>query len=321
MRCTARWRRSPIRGDPDRRAWHRRPAAAGPDEDVAAELERSAGRAQARGGLAAAAAFLERAVLLTADPGAACRSHAGGGTGQPARRRLRQGPGAARHGGGRAVWTSSPSAPVDLLRGQIVFAFGLGSDAPPLLFKAAERLESLDLDLARETYLSAWMAALFAGRLAGPAIWTAYLARARALPARWRTAPRPVDLVLDGLALLITERTSRCGRGCGRRPRLRRAPTSPEAGSAGARWPGGGPAMGGTTTLAGAARAAGPARPEQRGAGADCHRPGRIGHQCRMEWRLRRGGVAHCGGRCGLRGDRESCRPVRRDDARLPARR
>ena len=59
------------------------------------------------------------------------------------------------------------SAREDLLRGQIAFASGLGSDAPPLLIKAAKRLEALDLDLARETYLSAWIAAMFAGRLAG----------------------------------------------------------------------------------------------------------------------------------------------------------
>lgn len=189
--------------DPDRRAWHRAQAAAGPDEDVAADLERSAGRAQARGGLAAAAAFLERAVLLTADP-----SHHAERTLAAAQANLQAG------AFGKALdlvvraeagpLDEFQSARVDLLRGQIVFASGLGSDAPPLLLKAAKRLESLNLELARETYLSAWMAALFAGRLAGDSDLLEVSRAARALPLLTHP-PRPVDLVLDGLALLVTD--------------------------------------------------------------------------------------------------------------------
>jgi DNA-binding CsgD family transcriptional regulator len=188
--------------DPDRRAWHRAQAAPGPDEEVAAELEQCAGRAQRRGGLAAAAAFLARSAGLTLDP---------------ARRAQRALAAAqAKHQAGAldaALFLLAmaqagsldelASARVDLLRGQIAFASGLGSDAPPLLLKAAKRLESLDLDLARETYLSAWMAALFAGRFAGAGDLTEVSRAARGLCADH--SPQPAALVLDALTLLVTD--------------------------------------------------------------------------------------------------------------------
>src|SRR5215475_1251444 len=189
--------------DPDRRAWHLAAAAPGPDEQVALELERSAGRAQARGGLAAAAAFLQRSVALTHD----------------AARRTERALVAAQanlHAGAfdaaLGLLTAAHAAPldelqrarVDLLRGQIAFASGHGSDAPPLLLEAAKRLEPLDLELARETYLDAWGAALFAGRLAtaGSLLDASWAARSAPLPAR---PARPSDLLLGALTLLITE--------------------------------------------------------------------------------------------------------------------
>ncbi len=187
--------------DPDRRAWHRAQAAPGPDEEIAAELEHSAGRAQARGGLAAAAAFLERSMLLTADPGrraertlAAAQANLRAGAFDKALELL-----ATAEAG---TLDELASVRVDLLRGQIAFASGLGSDALPLL-KAAKRLESLDLELARETYLSAWMAALFAGRFAGAGDLVEVSRAARGVcPVH---SSRPVALVLDALTLLVTE--------------------------------------------------------------------------------------------------------------------
>ena len=187
---------------PERRAWHRAQAATGPDEEVAAELERSAGRAQARGGLAAAA-FLKRSALLTADPArqadrtlAAAQASLEAGAFGTALELLAA--------AGAGPLNELQSARADLLRGQVVFASGLGSEAPPLPLKAAKRLESLDLSLARETYLSAWMAALFAGRLAGAGDMAEVCRAARALPAP-QDPPHPVDLVLDGLAMVITD--------------------------------------------------------------------------------------------------------------------
>jgi DNA-binding CsgD family transcriptional regulator len=189
--------------DPDRRAWHLARAMSGPDENVAAELERSAGRARARGGLAAAAAFLERSVVLTAEPGhraeralAAAQANVKAGEFHKALDLLvsaESGP-----------LDEFSSARMDLLRGQIALASGLSSDAPPLLLKAAKRFESLNLDMAREAYMSAWMAALFAGRFAGAGDLAEVSQAVQALP-RPAGPPGLAGLVLDGLALLVTE--------------------------------------------------------------------------------------------------------------------
>ena len=189
--------------DPDRRAWHRACATLGPSEDVAAELERSAGRAQARGGLAAAAAFLQRAVALTEEPArrvdrslsaAQASLHAGA---------FDEALGLAA-GAEAGALDELQRARVGRIRGHIAFASGLGREAPPVLLAAARQLEAVDPELARETYLDAWGAALFAGRLAtaGSLVEVSRAAKAVAAPTG---APRPSDLLLDGLATLITE--------------------------------------------------------------------------------------------------------------------
>ena len=192
------------RADPDRRAWHRAQAAPGPDEDVAAELEASAGRAQARGGMAAAGAFLQRSAALTLDP--ARRSERA----LAASRAKYQ---AGAFDAALGLVAIAEAGPLDeiqrartcQLRGQIAFASSHGSDAPSLLLKAARRFEPLDKPAARDTYLEALLATLFAGRLAsgdGGVREIAEAARA-AVPSPEPAAPP--DLLLDGLALLITE--------------------------------------------------------------------------------------------------------------------
>jgi len=189
--------------DPDRRAWHRAQAAPGPDEDVAEDLERSAVRAQSRGGLAAAAAFLERAAMLTPEPARRAQRLL-------AAARAKRDAGAPDAALGLLVAVeASPldalqTAEVEHLRGQIALDEQRGADAARLLLNAARRFEPLNADLARETYLEALVAAM-AGELdsLGGVLEAAEAARA-APPGP--DPPRVVDVVLDAFALRFTER-------------------------------------------------------------------------------------------------------------------
>ena len=189
--------------DPDRRAWHRAQAASAPDEELAGELERSAGRAQARGGLAAAAAFLEGAVTLTREPSrrarralAAAQTKFQAGALDDALSLLAM----AETG----ALSDLERARVALLRAQTAFVATRGSNAPPLLLEAARRLATLDPTLARETYLDALSAAMFAGRFAGPGGSAREVAQA-ASAAPPPHAPRGSDLLLDALATLFSD--------------------------------------------------------------------------------------------------------------------
>jgi DNA-binding CsgD family transcriptional regulator len=191
------------RVDPDRRAWHLAEATAQPDEDVASELERAAGRAQARGGLAAAAAFLERAAGLTPDLArraqralAAAQTKYEAGALDDALELL-----ATAESGALG---DLERARVHLLRAQIAFASRRGSDAPPLLLKAARELEAVDPDLARATYLEALSAARFAGPL-GHGAGVVEVSEAALAGPQPPQPPRPPDLLLQGLAVLFTE--------------------------------------------------------------------------------------------------------------------
>ena len=188
--------------DPDRRAWHRAHAAAGRDEAVAAELEQSASRAQARGGLAAAAAFLDRAAALTPE--------------RPRRSARALAAAQAKHQAGAAdaalgLLAMAEAGPLDelqraradLLRGQIAFTSGRGGAAPALLLAAARRLEPLDAALARDTYLEAFSATMFVGQLAGDVGVREVARAARGVPPS--PQPRNGDRLLDGRAVLFTD--------------------------------------------------------------------------------------------------------------------
>jgi DNA-binding CsgD family transcriptional regulator len=189
--------------DSDRRAWHLAQAAWHPDDDVANDLELSADRAQARGGIAAAAAFLERAAELTVNPehradrmliAAEAKRQAGA---LEAALEL-----AAR--AERSPLDDHQRARVEVLRAQVSFTAERGGEAPGLLLAAAQHLDIHDPSQAREIYLDAITAALFAGKLAGSA-------KAREVAMAVLATSRPpgptsaTDLLLRGLALLVEE--------------------------------------------------------------------------------------------------------------------
>jgi DNA-binding CsgD family transcriptional regulator len=189
--------------DPDRRAWHLAEAAVGLDENVAAELERAAGRAQARGGPAAAAAFLERAVALTLEPSSRARRALAAAQTKYEAGALDDALALLGIAGAGAV-DDGQRARVHLLRAQIAFAAKRGSDAPQLLLRAARELETVDPTLARATYLEALSAAMFAGRLGRRGSTVEISEAALAGPAP-RSPPRPSDLLLQGLAVRFTD--------------------------------------------------------------------------------------------------------------------
>jgi DNA-binding CsgD family transcriptional regulator len=191
--------------DPDRRAWHLAVAAAAPDEQVAAELERSATRAQARGGLVAAAAFLTRATDLTPDPGrrlaralSAAFASVLAGAFDSARNLL--------DGADGGPLGDLQRAQIDLMRAQLAFVSSRGTEATPLLLAAARRLGPLDAKMARETYVDAFSAALFGARLNNEGFGLSDVAEAaRAAPARGDDDATVADLLLQALIALTND--------------------------------------------------------------------------------------------------------------------
>ena len=222
--------------DPDRRAWHLAAAAKGPDEQVALELERSAVRAQTRGGLAAAAALLERAVALTPDP-----ARRGERALAAAQASLQAGAFDAALG----LLATAEAGPIDdyrrarveLLRAEAAFASKRGSAAPALLLRAAKRIEPLDARLARAGYLNALSAALFAARLASPGGGVRDVATPCRPPQRQRVRRLPpTSSSTAGRHCSPTAAPPR-RRHCEKRLRSSRTPRPPRSSSTCSGWP------------------------------------------------------------------------------------
>ncbi|MDF2828705.1 MAG: regulatory protein LuxR [Mycobacterium sp.] len=183
--------------DPVRRAWHLGHAAVGPDDAVADELRSSAQLVLARGGVAAAASFLERASMLARDvPRRADLALAAAYTKAQAGILV----------GARELLTAAEAAPLtdaqraqaDLVRAQLAFIANRGNDAAPLLLAAARRLETTEAVRSRDIYLDALLAAIFAGKLAVDG-GVLEVAEAAATATRGLDAPRPIDLLLEGM--------------------------------------------------------------------------------------------------------------------------
>jgi len=189
--------------DPDRRAWHRARASPGPDEEIANELEESAARAQARGGVAATAAFLQRALALTAEPN------------RRAERALAAADACFKAGVFDAVLPLLATvesledggllnARALFLRGRVALALADGNEAASLLLRAARELERFDLELARDAYLTAYGSAFSAAHLGPPGVFVEICRAIRDLP-RTTGASDAKSLLLEGLARMHTE--------------------------------------------------------------------------------------------------------------------